>query len=160
MEYQNLKSYSQKGDKFILGMMTIQERWAAARELFTTFIEQNGFSAWHIHDGWVTHKHNNGDILHHQDITITWIDSHAGYSHTSRCPNAGEKMVIISRSPDGTETKPFDIYCYDVTHKSKLSSYEIKLKRTDIIQAIFNQEVNKYQFHNKHSHIFSFLFDK
>lgn len=158
MEWQNFKSNSVEGDNFILGMMDIEKRWQKARELFTKFIKANGFTAWHIHDGWVQHGYNCGDILHHEDIRITWIESHAGYSHVRRCPDVGEKMIIVKDSPKGDELKPFDLYCYEVVEKRKVLSNQIKLKRIEIKKAIFSKEENEYQLHTKERwDIFSFL---
>lgn len=158
MEWQNFKSNSIEGNNFILGMMNTEKKWQKARELFTKFIKENGFTAWHIHDGWVMNGYNNGNILHHEDIRIVWIESHAGYSHVCRCPDVGEKIIIVSNSPDGDEVKPFDLYCYEVIEKSKSLSNEIKLKRIEIKQAVFNQEENNYQFYiKKRWDIFSFL---
>ena len=158
MDWQNFKSNSIKGENFILGMISTEKRWKKARELFTKFIEVNGFTAWHIHDGWVMNDYNSGKILHHKDITILWIESHAGYSHVRRCPNVGEKIIIVSDSPDGNEVKPFDLYCYEVIEKRESTSIEIKLKRLEIKQAVFNQDENNYQFYIKERcNIFSFL---
>ena len=70
----------------------------------------------------------------------------------------GEKMIIIKDSPVGDELKPFDLYCYDVVEKRKVLSNEIKLKRTEIKKAIFNQEENGYQLYVKECwNLFSFL---
>lgn len=149
MEWQNFKSNSDEGDNFILGMMDTQNRWEKARELFTKFIESNGFTAWHIHNGWVRYGNKSGDILLHEDIEIVWIENHAGYSHVWRCPDVGEKMIIVKDSPVGDELEPFDLYCYKVLEKRKVLSDEIKLKRIGIKKAIFIQQENNYQFYTK-----------
>ena len=104
-------------------------------------------------------SYNSGSILHHKDISIVWIEEHAGYSHVWRCPEVGEKMIIIKDSPDGDEIKPFDLYCYEVIEKSKLLlSNKIKVKHIEIKQAVFNQEESNYQLYTKKRfEIFSFL---
>ena len=159
MEWQNFKSNSIEGDNFILGMMTTEKKWQKARELFTKFIESNDFIAWHIHDGWVTYKYQNGDVLNNEVINITWITEHAGYSHTYRCPTIGEKMIIVKDSPDGDELKPFNLYCYEVIGEPNGFNYKkIEIKLIEIKQAIFNQEQNEYQLYIKERwDIFSFL---
>lgn len=159
MEWKNFKSNSIEGYNFIMGMMSIEERWKVARKLFTSFIEANGFTAWHIHDGWVSHKYQNGSVLHNPEINITWITEHAGYSHVYRCPEIGERMIIVGDSPDTDKLKPFDIYCYDVVAKPQSFGYQkIELKLIEVKQVIFNKEENIYQFYIKERwDIFSFL---
>lgn len=158
MNLGHFKSNSIEGDNFVSGIMNIEKRWYQSRELFTKFINNHGFVAWHIHDGWVMNGYNKGDILHHVDIRIGWVKSHAGYSHTFNCPNIGEKMVIIKDSPDMDKLKPFDLYCYEVVGKKTIFSLDIELKRIDIKQAIFNKEENNYNLYTKKSRgIFSFF---
>lgn len=154
----HFESNSSEGDIFVLGMMNTERRWQRARHLFTKFIEANGFSAWHIHDGWVMNGYDSGNILHHEDIRIVWIGGHAGHSHTWRCPDVGEEMVVISDSPDGDEIKPFTLYCYEVAQKRKSLSNEIRLRLTGKRQAVFNQKEGCYQFYiKKRRGVFSFL---
>ena len=149
MEWQNFKSNSIVGDTFIMGIMNIEKEIQKGRNLFTEFIGTNGFTAWHIHDGWVMNGYNSGSILHHEYIRIMWIKEHAGYSHVLRCPDVGEKMIIVSNSPNGEEINPFDLYCYEVIGKNESFTNEIKLKRIEIKQGVYNRERNKYQFHTK-----------
>ncbi len=156
MERPNFKAYTNKGYEFISHMASIENRWAISRELFIQFIEINGFTAWHIHDGWVTSGFRcGGDILLNGEIKITWIIEHAGYSHVFRCPEVGEKMIIIKDSPDVVKLDPLDIYCYNVIAKPSNSLFgftnynHIELKLIDVKQVIFNKDKNEYEFYIK-----------
>lgn len=164
LKWNNFTSYSNEGDTFIQGMMSINERWEHSRKLFNSFIEPNGFTGWHIHDGWVRHDHNSGaDVLSHETINITWITEHAGYSHTNRCPDIGEKMLVLKDSPDIDRTKPFEMYCYQVIGEPRSYFFkDIELKLIEVKQAIFNKETGQFEFYTPPArrNIFSFFSNK
>lgn len=100
-EWNGFKSHSEAGNEFISGMMNTALRWGKARELFAAFTKQNGFAAWHIHDGWVTYNYRSGDVLDNEIITVYWIRCHAGYSHSGVQPKVRDKIVIVRSSPKG-----------------------------------------------------------
>ena len=155
-----IKTNSIEGYNFRLGMNTLLNDWEKARKLFTKFTEENGFSAWHIHDGWVMSGYTSGQILDKEDITITWIESHVGYSHTLRCPDIGEKIIIVNDSPRGNESKPLNLYCYEVIDKKYFLGYTITLKKIELKQAVFNKEKNEYEFYTKRNKSLSRIFNE
>jgi hypothetical protein len=149
MKWRGFESHSIEGDNFIYGMMETDKLWQKARERFTDFTENNGFAAWHIHDGWVRNGNTRGDVLLHEEINLTWIEPHAGYSHSFTCPQVGETMIIVKDSPHGDETKPFELYCYKVVGNHGFLSRSLRLLRTEIKLAIFNHEAHRYEFYVK-----------
>ncbi len=151
MEWGNIKSNGAEGDRVLLSMMNTEKGWAKKRELFSKFINDNGFVAWHIHDGWVTHNYHSGDILHNSNINITWIWQHHGYSHVLICPNVGEKMVVVKDSPGTEIDKIFCLYCYNVIEREDNVglSTRIKLELIEVKEAIYNPIENTYQLYHK-----------
>ncbi len=145
MDLGNFTSHGAQGDGFLKGMMSYEEKSRAARVKFTEFIEEQGFSAWHIHDGWVRHDGKSGDILNNEYLTLSWVSQHAGYSHTLRSPNIGETMVIIKDSPSGEETEPFYIYCYQVADTILRVFEDFYLKLFDVRKVVFNKETDSYE---------------
>lgn len=113
------------------------------RELFTSFVKQLGFIGWHIHNGWVTNNQYSGDILHNEQIELTLIQHHLGYSHNLRHIDVNDKIVIIEKSPSSDNVNRFKLNCYTVLSKSKLLANRISLKRIEIKQAIFDK--NKFK---------------
>lgn len=148
MRYENFTSNSVEGDIFIYGIIDSVKKHKIAQDKFLDFILSEGFSSWHIHNGWVMHKYENGDILHHREIRIRWFASAGGYYHSWQLPSPGEKMVIIENSPSGDELKKFAVYEYNVTSvKTDAFSNEILLSLIGIRPAIFNPAKNKYEFY-------------
>lgn len=139
------------GDAFLAGMHNTQRRWQIARQLFTQFMLDNHFDAWHIHDGWVQHNGRSGDVLLKDGLELTWIDEHGGFSHSGMCPNVGGKIMILKNSA-GThhpnESTPFKIYCYEVISNKKIMIYNtIFLKFIEVKECVFNEQENKYEFY-------------
>lgn len=137
------------GDSFLAGTNNIQLRWKTARRLFTEFMLDNGFDAWHIHDGWVQHNGRSGDVLLEDGLELTWIDDHGGYGHSGMCPNVGDKVMILKDSA-GThhpnELTPFKIYCYDVISQKETYIYKrMELKFVEVKECVFNEQENKYE---------------
>lgn len=154
------RSNSPKGDEFILGMLSIEREMNKMQELFTNFIICQGFSAWHIHNGWVSHKGKNGsEILNEKTLTITWLESQSGYCHSKKCPDIGDEIVIIKNSPGIRNLGPFKIYCYKVVNKQNYTPFkDIQIELTGIKKALFNKEQCNYKLQTKNSPgIFSFL---
>lgn len=150
MDWKNIKANDDRGHEFILGMMAFEEKQKVSRKLFNSFINANGFTTWHVHNGWVTYNFSSGDVLHNTEIDLTWIPEQAGYYHSDRCPNIGEKLVIVKDSPNTEKVKPFDLFCYEVIDKPKPRIYQyLKLKLIDVRQVIFNQEDGDYGFYIK-----------
>jgi len=147
-----IKANDAAGVAFLVGMSQCDAKWREYRKLFTKFIEENGFNAWHIHDGWVTYNFRSGeDVLYHYIINLVWINQHVGYSHTTKCPEIGEKIVIIKDSP-GTGCKgAFSMYCYEVIEdeykESSTFSTRLKLGLIEIREVIFNEELGSYEFY-------------
>lgn len=73
MDFSNLTSNSPEGNRIISSMMHTEEQWRIARNLFMSFINENDFSAWHIHDGWIRYGFKTRNILHNDVLTIKGI---------------------------------------------------------------------------------------
>lgn len=127
----NFKPNDAAAYEFMQAMMQAKAEKDKKRVLFTDFIIENGYSTWHIHDGWVMDmKWNSGRVLDKNDkIRLTWISEHAGYSHSRTLPKVGGNMAIIDRSP-GSEETVFIVYSYTVEQVGErryvLSLYEKK----------------------------------
>lgn len=147
MEYKGFKSYSSEGDRVLFSIMESDNRRESSRDLFYRFIIKEGYSAWHIHDGWVMKNGQSGDILHNEEISITWIEEHRGYSHSDKCPSKGDSIIIVKNSPDTNDRKPFYVYCYEVISQEYniVSSSKIILKRTRDRKVRFDG--NEYSFY-------------
>lgn len=147
MDWKNFKSNSIAGDNLILRAKLMANQRDVLRGLFTEFIKANGFVAWHIHDGWVRNMDDKTgkDVLHNENIQIVWFDDHSSHS-SGKCPDLGDKMVVVDYYYDSHESEPFDIYCYAVIEKPRAN--DVKLKRIEVKQAVFNKEENNYQFLN------------
>lgn len=137
------------GDNFIYGIRSYDNEMANSIELFTKFIIKNGFTAWHVHNGWLTHNYQSGSVLVHENLDLTWCDEQSGYCHSRSCPNLGDKIVVINGSSNPEQIKPFDLYCYVVVEKRKSLFDKIKIKRVEIKQVIFNWNIGEYEFYQK-----------
>ena len=164
MNWNNFTSYSEKGDNIIRQMIQSQISVEEVRKLFSHFIKTNGYVAFHIHDGWVMHNHRSGShVLDQGNIRITWIDSHARYSHTARCPEVGEKMVVVPDMPyDGRESSIFDIHCYEVIKRSDCAfSYNsIELKKIEVKKVKYDHTDSSFTFHSTVENIYRRLIKK
>lgn len=143
-----ITSFDERGDAFLAGMYSYKQQQKTQQELFTEFISNNGFSAWHIHDGWVRHKYDAKDSLNYKYIDIVWWSNRKGFTHSGVYPSKGEKMVVVRKSPDkGLHSKePFRIYCYNVLDDNlEYHATEVKLENYDVKWAIFNLQTNQYE---------------
>jgi hypothetical protein len=161
MEYQLENGIVVKGSgatAFMESSKSLHQEQEISRNLFNEFINPLGFTAWHIHDGWVKYKHWNGKVLHNNILDLYWLSNHSGYSHTINRPKVGEKMVIINDSPDiywSTKQEPFYMYCYDVIDEPEVK-YDFEFPKLiiqliEIKLVIYNKKIGKYQFYEKKS---------
>lgn len=138
------------GDAFLAGIYDTQIKWEISRKLFTQFMLENHFDAWHIHDGWVQHNGRSGDVLLKDELELTWIDEHGGFSHSGMCPNVGGKIMILKDSA-GThhpnELTSFKVYCYEVISKKEIFYNRMELKFIEVKECVFNEQENKYEFY-------------
>jgi len=143
----NIQANNYEGRDFLLGMNSIWDRKVLSQNLFKDFIIKNGFSAWHIHDGWIRHKYRNGqDVLENNIIEVTWIPSQRGYNFGGKTPKVGEKMVIIEESPDINRTNVFDMYCYEVIEAIQDTFNESLISLIEVKKAKYNLEKQEYEF--------------
>lgn len=151
MEYEIFKSNSFEGDCLILDMMNYEKKLELSRNLFTSFTESLGYSAWHIHNGWVQNGCQTGDILHIPKLNISWLPSHKGYAGTSICPKVGDKMIIIKDSPDMEKLEPFILYCYEVMGRRNdiTNTKVIYIQFLEIRTAVFNSKETAYEIYHK-----------
>lgn len=144
-----IRAHTAAGYEFASGIIDYRDMRSKSREIFKSFYEKYKFSGWHIVDGWVhtTHKLDSGKYIP-STKSISWIKSHAGYSHTYKMPSKGDAFLVIDDSPDVRKEDKFKLYCfkvikrfvcpYDVHHEIFLEYLETKVAR-------FNKELNKYQ---------------
>lgn len=110
----NITSNSAEGDIFLHGIMQMREDRSNMQREFTSFVYSLGFSAWHIHDGWVMKNYRSiRDLM--EANTLNWIHEHRGYSHSRTMPMVGDKIVLLEDSPDcERHSNPFEIWIFTV----------------------------------------------
>lgn len=110
-------AHDDAGNKFISEMMGIHRNYERRRQQFTEFINDKGFSAWHVHDGWVTREGKSGaGILGSQYLEIQFIDEHYG-SAWAGYPHSGSKKIVIAR--DILVDEKFPIYIYKLKKRGR-----------------------------------------
>ena len=152
MDWNNFKANDSRGAELLYGMMQSEQSNIKQRELFTEFTLLNGYSAWHIHNGWVMSGALSGDILHLDKINITWIErDDDGYSHSPARPIVGDKIIVVEDSPNINITTPFDLYCFEVINVELGTSRScyVYVNLIETKQAVFNKECSCYEFYNK-----------
>lgn len=139
-----------RGAEMLIGMKSIEERWVYSRKLFNEFIKQFNCEHWHIVDGWIRHKNECGyDQPEKGEYKLTWIHSHAGYSHTYKLPKVGDRIIIIDDSPDVNPLQEhrlnFKMKIMEVVNYSYGLSDYLELKLLEIKNARFNKKLHKYE---------------
>lgn len=149
MEWQGFKSNTTEGDSFIVGMINYNNKRERDRDLFYAFIKSLDVVSWHIHDGWVMKDYTNGQFPLREATRLNWIDGHAGYSHSSRKPCVGERIILLSDSPDSENKKPFPAYIFErkTNNENDFLVRSINLKFIERVDIIFQD--NKYQLYIK-----------
>lgn len=144
---------SPQGDAFLKAFVSAGERMREDRELFSEFVEANGFSAWHIHDGWFTDTNlrAGSNVINLEEALLNWIGSHES-SHSLIFPEVGSTMLIISDFPDTKRhEKPVDVYEYKIFDGSSKVIFSKKsrllLKKLDTHKVYFNRETGSYEFY-------------
>lgn len=153
MSWENLKSNSVEGDRLIAEMKKYDADAKNARSAFTDFIiNECGFAAWHIHDGWLKDMDgNNGSkVLDYQNCRLTWIHDHDDFSHSYFKPELNDEMVIVKRSPDGSEKEPITLYVCRVTgyYNKGIRARDndtLELKQIALIYVVYNKEKRVYE---------------
>ncbi len=145
-----ITSNSAEGDKVLQHLQVSHSRSVDRCRQFETFIYGLGYTSWHIHDGWVGPLSKGGNYLeNNEQISLIWIEGHAGYSHSKTKPKLGGTICIIKSSPHSIlldHRNPFDIYCYEATEMPKnFGTDKFILTRLEIKQAILNVKTMEYE---------------
>jgi hypothetical protein len=134
-----------------------------ARNLFTSFLKKNGYSAWHVLDGWVKSEYYvTVDLSRDENLRLVWIDDNVE-RHSFVCPHVGEKIVIVNKSLSGNEFEPFDIFCYEVIRNDcpVRPNKILILKKLDIKKAIYDNGQYDFYLPNKEGDSFlTYIFKK
>lgn len=140
IHYKDLDSVSSKG---IITRSQFNDH--LARLLFTSFLLDNNFTGWHIHNGFV---HCIEDKRLDTNLSIEWIDINSNLSHSPDYPDTGDHIVIISNSPTLTN-EPFNMYCYKIKSKQKeMYFYCYDLEYYDTRKVIYNPDSNTFIYYN------------
>jgi hypothetical protein len=123
---------------------------AIMQKLFTAFLKENNIPAWHIHDGWVTFAGNTTPVLMNGGMRLTWINQHAGYSHSSNRLDTGELIAIIKDSPySESHSKKFDLHIYRVGKERNILTSSFDLEFVEAKKCIFDTLTGKYKFYKR-----------
>ena len=155
------KSHSAEGDRFIHHFHHLKKQAIIAQDRFQDFVKDIGCSAWHINDGWVKKTHPDHTKLENA-YQLTWVDSHAGYSHSYIPPRIGSKLIIIHNSPQLAGIQPFNMYIYTVKglNVSTLLTGQFLLKFEELKTGIYNPETQTYQLYQPKPNVFFRFFKK
>lgn len=139
---------SPEATEFMRGYINAVHESAILRDKFQEFIESQGVSVWHLHDGWFTNDYSSGaEVIKAAHPQLTWISQHRE-SHSKLIPKVSEKLIIV-KWIEQDRVITCHRYSIDSLTYNPFRYIDLKLSKLDSFEAVFNHEKNEFCLHIK-----------